>query len=128
MGLSRFGRATRVLVVDDNADMRLSAKLLLESEGYVVELAKNGEEAMRVQRARPSQILITDLFMPDVDGLETVQSFRAAYPDMPIIVISGGGSTPHAKADHLSVARELGVRTLRKPFDPKVLIEALRSV
>jgi len=128
MGLSRFGRATRVLVVDDNADMRLAAKLLLESEGYVVELAKNGEEAMRVQRERPSQILVTDLFMPDVDGLETVLQFRAAYPGMPIIVISGGGSILYPKADHLAVARELGVLTLRKPFEPKALIDALRTV
>ena len=129
MGLSRFGRATRVLVVDDNPDMRLAAKMLLETEGYVVELAKNGEEALRVQRERPSQILVTDLFMPDVDGLETVQQFRSAYPEMPIIVISGGGSILYPKADHLSVARELGVvKTLRKPFDPKALIEALRSV
>ena len=128
MGLSRFGRATRVLVVDDNPDMRLAAKMLLESEGYVVEVAKNGDEALRVQRERPSKILITDLFMPDVDGLETVQRFRADYPDMPIIVISGGGTLLPSKADHLSVARELGVLTLRKPFDPQVLIDALRSV
>ena len=128
MGLSRFGRATRVLVVDDNPDMRLAAKMLLESEGYVVEVAKNGDEALRVQRERPSKILITDLFMPDVDGLETVQRFRADYPDMPIIVISGGGTMLPSKADHLSVARELGVLTLRKPFDPQVLIDALRSV
>ena len=128
MGFSRFGRATRVLGVDDNPDMRLAAKLLLESEGYVVEVARNGEEAMRVQRARPSQILITDLFMPEVDGLETVQRFRADYPEMPIIVISGGGTKVAATADHRSVARELGVRTLRKPFDPQVLIEALRTV
>jgi CheY-like chemotaxis protein len=128
MGLSRFGRATRVLVVDDNADMRLTARLLLESEGYVVEVAANGGEALRIQRERPAQILVTDLFMPDVDGLETVQRFRAEYPGVPIIVISGGGSKLPAKADHLAVARELGVHTLRKPFPPQALIDALRSV
>jgi CheY-like chemotaxis protein len=128
MGRSRFGRRTRVLVVDDNADMRLAAKLLLEGEGYVVELAKNGGEALRVQHERPAQILITDLFMPDVDGLETVQRFRAEYPDMPIIVISGGGSKLAAKADYLAVARELGVHTLRKPFPPQALLDALLAV
>jgi len=128
MGLSRFGRATRVLVVDDNADMRLTAKLLLENEGYVVEVAKNGAEAQKIQRERPSQILVTDLFMPDVDGLETVQRFRADYPQMPIILISGGGTKLPAKADHLAVARELGVFTLRKPFAPQALIDALRTV
>ncbi|HEV7477971.1 MAG TPA: response regulator [Burkholderiales bacterium] len=115
-------------MVDDNADMRLAAKLLLESEGYVVELAKNGGDALRIQRERPVQILVTDLFMPDVDGLETVQRFRAEYPDMPIIVISGGGSKLPAKADHLAVARELGVHTLRKPFPPQALLDALLTV
>ena len=128
MGQSRFGRATRVLVVDDNADLRLTTKLLLESEGYVVETAANGAEALRIQRERPSHILITDLFMPEVDGLETVQSFRAAYPAMPVIVISGGSSRGQDQADHLSVARELGALTLRKPVEPQALIEALRTV
>lgn len=128
MGRSRFGRATRVLVVDDNADMRLMARLLLEAEGYVVEVAKNGGEALRIQREHPSQILVTDLFMPDVDGLETVQRFRADYPGMPIIVISGGSSKLPAKADHLAVARELGVHTLRKPFSAQELLDALRGV
>jgi CheY-like chemotaxis protein len=128
MGLSRFGRATRVLVVDDNADMRLMAKLLLEGEGYVVEVARDGAEALRMQRERPSQILVTDLYMPDVDGLETVQRFRVDYPQMPIILISGGASKIPTKADHLAVARELGVVTLRKPFSPQALIDALRAV
>ena len=126
MGLSRFGRATRVLVADDNADARLTVKLLLEIEGYVVELAANGREALRIQRERPAQILITDLYMPEVDGLETAQRFRADYPGMPIIVISGGGSKQGS--DHLAVARELGVRTLRKPFAPQELLDALRTV
>jgi CheY-like chemotaxis protein len=128
MGLSRFGRATRVLVVDDNPDARLMVKLLLEAEGYVVETAANGREALRIQRERPMQILVTDLFMPEVDGLETVQRFRADYPAMPIIVISGGGSKLQSRADHLSVARELGVHTLRKPFPPQALLDALRTV
>ena len=117
-----------MLVVDDNADLRLTTRLLLESEGYVVETAANGAEALRIQRERPAHILITDLFMPEVDGLETVQSFRAAYPAMPVIVVSGGSRTGRDQADHLLVARELGAVTLRKPVEPRALIEALRSV
>jgi CheY-like chemotaxis protein len=128
MGQSRFGRGTRILVVDDNADMRLTTKLLLEAEGYVVETAANGAEALRIQRERPTHILITDLFMPEVDGLETVQRFRAAYPKMPVIVVSGGSSRGGDQADHLSVARELGALTLRKPVAPSALIEAIRTV
>jgi CheY-like chemotaxis protein len=127
MGWSRFGRATRVLVVDDNADMRLTLQMLLESEGYRVQTAANGRDALKVQRERPSQILITDLYMPEADGLETVQRFRAEYPEMPVIVISGGGSELAIETDHLAVARELGVRTLRKPFSGEELLKALRA-
>jgi CheY-like chemotaxis protein len=128
MGQSRFGRGTRVLVVDDNADMRLTTKLLLEAEGYVVEVAANGAEALDIQRNRPAHILLTDLFMPEVDGLETLQRFRATYPAMPVIVVSGGSSTGRQQADHLSVARELGAVTLRKPVEPQALIEAIRNI
>jgi CheY-like chemotaxis protein len=80
-----------------------------------------------VQREHPSQILVTDLFMPEADGLETMQRFRKEYPDMPVIVMSGGGSKQGIKTDHLTVARELGARTLRKPFSGEELLEALRS-
>ena len=124
----RPGQGARVLIVDDNADTRLMVKLLLETEGYMVETAANGRDALKVQRERPAHILVTDLFMPEVDGLETVQRFRAEYPRMPIIVISGGGSKLPAKADHLSVARELGVHTLRKPFAPQELLDALHRL
>jgi len=127
MGVSRFGRATRVLVVDDNADARLTLQLLLEAEGYRVETAANGREALRVQRERPSQILVTDLFMPEADGLETMQRFRAEFPGVPVIVMSGGGTKQGLKTDHLTVARELGARTLRKPFSGEELLDALRS-
>jgi CheY-like chemotaxis protein len=119
----------RILIVDDNADLRLTMKLLLESEGYRVELAANGREALQVQRERPARILVTDLFMPEADGLETIQRFRTDYPEMPIIVISGGGSAPAMKTDHLAVAKELGVcATLRKPFAPEALIALLRGL
>jgi len=126
MGLSRFGRATRVLVVDDNADARLTLQLLLEAEGYRVQTAANGGEALRVQKESPSQILITDLFMPEADGLETIQRFRKEYPGMPVIVVSGGGSDARLRTDHLTVARELGAVTLRKPFSGEELLQALR--
>jgi CheY-like chemotaxis protein len=127
MGLSRFGRATRVLVVDDNADARLTLQMLLEAEGYRVETAANGREALRVQREHPSQILITDLYMPEADGLETMQRFHNDYPGMPVIVMSGGGVDARLQTDHLTVARELGARTLRKPFTGEELLEVLRS-
>lgn len=120
-------RRTRILVVDDNADMRLSMKLLLEHEGYEVELAANGREALEVQRARPSRVLVTDLFMPDADGFETIERFRKEFPGVRIIAMSGGGSSPVMRTDHLPVANEIGAHaTLRKPFSIEKLLEVLR--
>jgi CheY-like chemotaxis protein len=120
---------SRVLVVDDNADMRLTTKVLLEMEGYEVELAANGREAIEVQRARPAQALLTDLFMPDADGFETIERFRREFPEIRIIAMSGGGSSHAMRTDHLPVASEIGAHaTLRKPFPIEKLLEALRSV
>ena len=87
-------RRTRILVADDNEDMRLTMKLLLEDEGYEVELAANGREALEVQRARPSQVLVTDLFMPDADGFETIERFNVDRIKQEDIVASGGSGAP----------------------------------
>ena len=119
----------RILIVDDNADMRFTTKLLLEMEGYEVELAANGREAVEVQRARPAQVLLTDLFMPDADGFETIECFRKEFPGIRIIAMSGGGSSRALRTDHLPVASEIGAHaTLRKPFRIEKLLEALRSL
>lgn len=129
MGKGTTGRFTRVLVVDDNADMRLSMRLVLEQANYRVELAANGREALEVQRLRPAQVLITDLFMPDADGFETIERFRVEFAEVRIIAISGGASTPGIRTDHLPVASEIGAHaTLRKPFPVETLLELLRSV
>jgi CheY-like chemotaxis protein len=120
---------TRVLVVDDNADMRLTMKLLLEMEGYEVELAANGREALEVQRACRAHVLITDLFMPDADGFETIERFRKEFPEIRIIAMSGGGRSRAMRTDHLPVASVIGAHaTLRKPFPIEKLLEALRSI
>jgi CheY-like chemotaxis protein len=66
--------------VDDEADMRLTVKLSLELAGYAVEVAANGREALEVQRMRPADVLITDIFMPDADGFEAIDSFRSEFP------------------------------------------------
>jgi CheY-like chemotaxis protein len=129
MGKNNPEGRTRVLVVDDNEDMRLTTKLLLEQEGYEVEVAANGREALEVQRARPSRVLVTDLYMPDADGFETIERFRKEFPQIRIIAMSGGGSKPELRTDHLPVASEIGAHaTLRKPFPIEKLLEALRSV
>lgn len=113
----------RVLVVDDNADMRESLRLLLEHLGFETETAIDGQQALEVQRARPVQVLITDIFMPGKEGIETIEAFRREWRSVRVVAMSGGGEV--AQRDYLAVASEIGAHaTLRKPFT----LETLRRV
>jgi CheY-like chemotaxis protein len=115
------------LIVDDNADLRLMLKVALESAGYAVQVAADGREALRLQREDPADVVITDLFMPETDGFETIQSLRADYPHTRIVVMSG--DSQRVRQDYLSSAELMGVQaTLRKPVDVELLLQMLRRL
>ena len=117
----------RLLVVDDDADMRLTLKLALEIAGYVVEVAANGREAVARQRESPCDVLITDIFMPDADGFEAIDAFRKQFPRTRIIVVSGGAQ--FTKRNYLPDAQLIGAdATLQKPFDVDVLLRTLQQL
>lgn len=117
----------RLLVVDDNADMRLTLKLALELEGYAVDVAANAREALASQRAQPADVLITDIFMPDADGFEAIDAFRHEFPKTRIVVVSGGAQ--FTKRDYLPDAELIGVdATLQKPFEIDTLLGLLKSL
>ena len=117
---------TRILVADDDQDVRAALRVALEVEGYEVEAVPNGERAMRAHEKRPADVLITDLFMPERDGFETMKYFRARNPGIRIVVISG--RQRGQRADHLAVALHAGAdATLRKPFTPGELLDKLRT-
>jgi CheY-like chemotaxis protein len=116
----------RVLVVDDEAEQRKWLGLLLEGEGYEVATASDGGAAVRAQRARPAQILITDIFMPGQEGIETIAVFRREWPETRIIAISGGGEV--ARGRYLPVAKAIGAdATLQKPFSMAALLAVLEA-
>jgi CheY-like chemotaxis protein len=120
------GKGRRLLVVDDDADMRLTLKLALEIAGYAVEVAANGREAVARQKESPCDVLITDIFMPDADGFEAIDAFRKQFPRTRIIVVSGGAQ--FTKRDYLPDAELIGAdATLQKPFDVEVLLKTLKS-
>jgi len=120
-------RTTRVLVIDDNSDVRESLRWLLESEGYSVSVAAHGVEGLRLQRKQPADLVVTDIYMPEQDGIETLWKFREEFPSVPIIVMSGGGAA--RGTDYLLVAQELGAKkTLRKPLDPQELIDVVGQI
>lgn len=122
------GKLRKLLVVDDNEDMRQSMKRLLEHLGYQVELAPNGMRAIELQRTVCADVLITDIFMPEVDGLETINQFRTNFPSVKIIAMSGGGGSLR-DTDYLSTASIAGAdAVLRKPFSKESLLETLRNL
>jgi len=116
----------RVLIVDDNLELLESLAVLLNSAGHEVDTAASAAEALAKQCARPADVLITDIFMPDTDGLEAVAAFRRGWPRLKIIAMSGGGRV--AKGNYLETARIVGADAmLRKPFAPGELLALLGS-
>jgi CheY-like chemotaxis protein len=114
----------RILVVEDQ---RMTAEILrgsLESAGHVVELTDNGDRALALFRARPPDLVITDIVMPVLDGIELISAIRSGASNVPIIAISGGGHT--GNFEFLEMARKLGAKeVLRKPVSREQLLAAV---
>ena len=113
----------RILVIEDNADLRDYLRQALKLEGYDVLSARNGKEALGLVDGQALDAVVTDLFMPEMDGIETIAALRRKMPGVRFIAISG-----RPGVDYLAVARELGVaHTLRKPFEIDELLKALQT-
>ncbi|MGB8275319.1 MAG: response regulator [Alphaproteobacteria bacterium] len=117
----------RILVIDDDDLIRLTLRAALEKAGYVVLEAPDGEKGIRLFKADPVDIVVTDIVMPEKEGIATVLELRREDPDVKIIAISGGGQL--AAKDLLHFAGKLGAdRILAKPFPPNRLIELVREL
>ena len=122
-----MGSNKRILVVDDNEDLRSTIQALLQADGFDVRVAADGEAALAMHQARPADVVVTDLFMPDKDGIETIIELRKLSPLVKIVAISGWTSAQGS--DYLQVAREIGAAvTLQKPFDPQELSRVVREL
>jgi two-component system, chemotaxis family, chemotaxis protein CheY len=116
-----------ILVVDDEDQIRLLVSQTLERAGYHVTEARDGKEALRLYRLAPADLIIMDILMPDQDGLETTVALRQEFPDVKIIVMTGG-SDMIGILNYLDVATMLGAhRTLQKPFEMKTLLETIQA-
>ena len=122
-----MNKALRVLVVDDNRDLRESTRYLLQLIGHDAEVASDGHQALEIHCARPAHVLLTDIFMPGKDGIETIEAFRSRWPEVKIVAMSGGGEV--ATRDYLCVAPDIGADAiLRKPFSLENLQRVLDSL
>jgi DNA-binding response OmpR family regulator len=113
-----------ILVVDDEPGVRRLLSGILADAGYAVRTAANGHEALGKIDREPFDLMITDLVMPEVEGMETIRTVRGSNPEVKIIAISGAFS-----GDFLRVAELLGANaTLAKPFSADELLGTIRRV
>ena len=120
----------RIEVIDDDQAIRTTIKLLLEREGHEVVLAEDGRRGIEQFQEGQFDLLIVDIFMPGMDGLETIRSIHRMQPDIPIIVISGYGfrTALESVPDFLNMAMKFGaVSSLQKPFRPSQLLSAVTA-
>ena len=124
--MTDLAQAIRILVVDDNIDTRDSLCFLLNRSGFAAVSARDGHQALEVHRRAPVDVLITDIYMPLSDGLETIQAFRRESPRVRIIAMSGGGKV--SRGSYLAVASSIGAdATMQKPFGFETLRQVFRT-
>jgi DNA-binding NtrC family response regulator len=115
----------RILVIDDDQAVRFTLEAILTSAGYEVMLADTGISGMRLYRTAPPDLVITDIIMPDQEGIETIIEIRRKDPGAKIIAISGGGR--YANGHFLELAMGLGANAaLAKPFDLDELLAVVQ--
>lgn len=118
----------RVLVVDDDEAVRTSIRLALESRGYEVHEACDGDEGVFLQRSSPFDIAIIDMMMPNKEGIETIRELKSMFPALAILAMSGASSA-FAKINYLEMAMVFGASAaLEKPFEGNELIDAIAEI
>lgn len=116
-----------ILIIDDNDEIRALWSDILEDEGHEVLLADSGVAGVKIARTRKVDVIVTDIMMPDKDGLETIMEIQSHNPTAKIIAVSGGGDM--LKESFLPVAGALGaVMTLQKPVDINEFCAAVSSL
>ncbi len=115
---------SKVLVIDDDLLVRETIVRILERKGYQTLMAADGRRGLSAFSSEQPDLVITDIIMPDKEGLETIREIRLERPDAKIIAISGGGRI--ANLDFLEFAGKFGAcEVMAKPFDPADLLETV---
>ena len=117
----------RILIADDQPDVRAVLARHLASAGYEVLEVADGRACLEVLRTTPVDLVILDIYMPDVDGIAVIAQAHREFPHVRILAISGGGTVPRDRT--LEIAQRLGAaRTLSKPFDRGDLLALVREL
>ena len=117
----------RILVADDDPGIRRTLQIGLTQAGYEVIEARDGAEAMRLWRDQGADLVISDIYMPDKDGLEVIRELRAESPTTPVITMTDGGRSKNL--DPLRHSETFGAsRTIAKPFTLEAMLAILKQV
>lgn len=117
----------RILIIDDEDQPRRMLYQALTRAGYEVVEARDGNEGLARFREAPTDLIITDILMPEKEGLETIIDLRREFPHVKIVAMSGGGRT--GSLNFLDIARRLGAQcTLPKPFGLQDMLKAVREL
>lgn len=116
-----------VLVVEDDVQVRTMLRMTLEDAGHCVREASDGHQAIGLHRSCPADLIVTDILMPEKEGLETIMELRAEWPELRIIAITGGGSSN--PQSYLEIAKRMGAaRAFQKPVDQEELLGAVKEL
>jgi two-component system, chemotaxis family, chemotaxis protein CheY len=111
-----------ILIIDDDGHVRAALRMALEDAGHAVREAAHGAAGLEAYRSDPADLVISDVYMPETDGLETLRVLRREWPDARVIAMSGGSA--RLPVDVLSLARALGaIGVLDKPVRAAGLLE-----
>lgn len=114
----------KILIIDDDKQFRKMLCQTLKKAGHTVAEAGDGSEGIRSFQSDPAELVITDIVMPDKEGIETIMEIRQMTPTPKIIAVSGGGRI--GSASYLDLARKLGaVETFSKPIDRKEIVNTI---
>jgi CheY-like chemotaxis protein len=114
----------KILVIDDNIAVRNTIVHMLQAEGYEVVSAEDGRRGLAVFRSAKPDLVVTDIIMPEKEGIETIRDIRDVSPKAKIIAMSGGGRI--GNTDFLTIARALGAsEVIAKPLDPDDFLEVV---
>ena len=128
--ISRKGPSDRmapvILLIDDEEPFRSVLRQVLLNAGYDVVEASNGAEGIKHFHEKPADLIITDIIMPEKEGIETIIELKKAYPDVKLVAMSGGGW--YGTDIDFDMAKKLGAHTLNKPFALQELLDVIREL